>query len=88
MTKCGLQGASEVATGYIPRSMKWPFAQNTPKYRIGMDLLLCAGSENTDNSRTFGTKCSKGLRCDSRKPFAFNHDLVAGVGFEPTTFGL
>src|SRR5262249_36854144 len=33
-------------------------------------------------------KCSKGLRCLCRKPFAFKHKMVAGVRFELTTFGL
>jgi len=28
-------------------------------------------------------KCSKGLRCLCRKPFAFNHELVAGARYVP-----
>jgi hypothetical protein len=50
--------------------------------------LPYAQKKNTDNSRTLCTKMQQGLPTWNRKPFAFNQEMVAGVRFELTTFGL
>jgi hypothetical protein len=38
--------------------------------------------------RTRGSESGKGFRLERRKPFVFSIELVAGVRFELTTFGL
>jgi hypothetical protein len=43
---------------------------------------------NSDVFRTVALKSSKGFRLERRKPFVFFIELVAGVRFELTTFGL
>jgi hypothetical protein len=43
---------------------------------------------NTDKTRTICVSKEKGLAVEFSKPFVFFHELVAGVRFELTTFGL
>jgi len=45
-------------------------------------------SANRHSSAIVRTKSSKGFRLERRKPFVFYIELVAGVRFELTTFGL
>jgi hypothetical protein len=51
-------------------------------YNAGQEAPVPAIAENVAQMRT---KEEKGLTPDQRKPLDF---LVAGAGFEPTTFGL
>ena len=50
-------------------------------------VIAHAGTRTRTGDQQSASKCSKGLRCLCRKPFAFNPELVAGGRFELTTFG-
>jgi hypothetical protein len=55
-------------------------------YPIGFDIT--GFLENMHSSCTVGLEKKKGFRLERRKPFVFLRQLVAGVRFELTTFGL
>jgi hypothetical protein len=44
--------------------------------------------KNTDRRRTIAPECFKGFRLESPEALIFYIELVAGVRFELTTFGL
>ena len=62
-------------------------------FQIGgdIDVAIKLGSvlsKEVSNSLPLTCPKEKGLPVQFRKPLNLNEKLVAGVGFEPTTFGL
>jgi hypothetical protein len=57
----------------------------------GCPALALASEKNYSRRTKHGhsaPECSKGFRLERRKPFIIYNELVAGVRFELTTFGL